>query len=211
MLAAVHMCSWFLRTPTTPRYFIRQVRATVIGHYPGHPSGTAGGSTTAFRECKTALLDPVGLGDGLPCHGCAHGRFRNLKKNAANNRTIPTFTASRSQNWCLKNRRSTPTTTTTSASAKARRLPLFPSLIRTVRWSGATATLASLKRLPADEETTRGTEPEEGQRPYWCRTRNEPRPQASDDLTSDSLENGPRESSGPLVALTGERAHFPPE
>jgi hypothetical protein len=50
------------------------------------------------------------------CGGGAHGRFRNLKPNAANTRTIPTFTISRSQKWCLKNRMSTPTTTTTSVS-----------------------------------------------------------------------------------------------
>ena len=48
--------------------------------------------------------------------GISHGRFRNLKPNAANTRTIPTFTISRSQSWCLKNRTSTPTTTATSAS-----------------------------------------------------------------------------------------------
>ena len=34
--------------------------------------------------------------------GCAHGRFRNLEPNAANTRTIPTFTISRSQNRFLK-------------------------------------------------------------------------------------------------------------
>jgi hypothetical protein len=56
--------------------------------------------------------------DGRPSFrpGVSHGRFRNLKPNAANTRTIPTFTISRSQSWCLKNRTSTPTTTATSAS-----------------------------------------------------------------------------------------------
>jgi len=36
----------------------------VIGHYPGHPSGTADGRTTAFQGARDALLDRVGLGDG---------------------------------------------------------------------------------------------------------------------------------------------------
>ena len=48
--------------------------------------------------------------------GISHGRFRNLKPNAANTRTMPTFTINRSQSSCLKNRTSTPTTTATSAS-----------------------------------------------------------------------------------------------
>ncbi len=72
-----------------------------------------------------------GLGYGLCCADCpscsaiadfradvliSHGRFRNLKPNAANTKTIPTFAISRSQSWCLKNRTSTPITTVTSAS-----------------------------------------------------------------------------------------------
>jgi len=39
----------------------------------------------------------------------AHERCTNLKKNAANIKTIPMFTVSRSQNSCLKNRTSTAT------------------------------------------------------------------------------------------------------
>jgi hypothetical protein len=46
----------------------------------------------------------------------AHGRFRNLKYTAANTKTIATFTISRGQNWCRRNRTSTPTTMPTIAS-----------------------------------------------------------------------------------------------
>ena len=47
----------------------------------------------------------------LPPNAC-----RNLRPNAANTRTMPTFAISRSQKWCLKNRTSAPTTTATIAS-----------------------------------------------------------------------------------------------
>jgi hypothetical protein len=41
----------------------------------------------------------------------AHGFFRNLKPKAANTKTMPIFTISRSQNRFLKNSKSTLTTT----------------------------------------------------------------------------------------------------
>ena len=53
----------------------------------------------------------------------------NIGQNAANTRTIPMFTISRSQNRFLKNRTSTPTTTATSASTystMAACLPILP-------------------------------------------------------------------------------------
>jgi hypothetical protein len=72
------------------------------------------------------------------CGGCAHGRFRNLKYNAANTRTIPTFTISRAQKWCLKNRMSTPTTTATSASTYSTTAACLPTAsFYYVRRSGA--------------------------------------------------------------------------
>jgi FAD:protein FMN transferase len=48
--------------------------------------------------------------------GGDHRCLRNLKPKARKTRTIPMFTISRSQKWCLKKRMSTPTTTATSAA-----------------------------------------------------------------------------------------------
>ena len=67
------------------------------------------------RSSRPPPASPAEL-DKPHCIGCAHGRFRNLKSNAPNTRTIPTFTISLSQNRFLKNRTSTPITTVTSAS-----------------------------------------------------------------------------------------------
>jgi hypothetical protein len=94
------------------------------------PASTAGknpipvSSSTAIEAAKRRGVDGLSyvVGDvnapaaGPRCGGGAHERFRNLKKNAANTRTIPTLTISRSQKWCLKNRTSTPTTAATIAS-----------------------------------------------------------------------------------------------
>jgi hypothetical protein len=46
----------------------------------------------------------------------AYGVLRNLRKKAANTKTMPMFTISRSQNRFLKNARSTPTTAATKKS-----------------------------------------------------------------------------------------------
>jgi hypothetical protein len=88
--------------PDAPATFMSIDVCEVVGH---------AWDPTLIKLVRT----PAGVAD-LDQGCCAHGRLRNLKPNAANTRTIPTFTISRSQNWCLKNRMSRPTTTATSAS-----------------------------------------------------------------------------------------------